>query len=105
MIATLPDATHIPAKEWQSQAACTNYPADLFFPNDYDSPQSRMQVRIARSVCAACPVLAACLVAAVEQEGARHAKHRHGIWGGTTPSERYYYHRRQATAERQQDAA
>ncbi|MFH9575058.1 WhiB family transcriptional regulator [Streptomyces sp. NPDC017454] len=69
---------------WQGRAACAlavearNDP-DLFFPSKYASEQ---RIRLAKEICALCPVKVACLEAALESRDAA------GIRGGLTEEER-----------------
>jgi WhiB family redox-sensing transcriptional regulator len=60
--------------------ACADDP-ELFFPISYGRAADK-QIAAAKAVCGPCPVRAACLQAALDNE------HRDGIWGGTTPDER-----------------
>lgn len=65
--------------DWREQAACADYPNQLFFP----PPDAGDDVvERATSVCAVCPVLDDCLEYALE------TNQRAGIWGGTTEDER-----------------
>ena len=43
----------------------------------------------AKAWCDACPVQTACLLAALDLEGDARRDERFGMWGGTTPRERY----------------
>lgn len=62
--------------DWQSLAACTGADPDLFFP---DRGELALAAKV---VCAACPVREQCLAhALIFHED-------HGVWGGTTPTER-----------------
>ncbi|MGI8663089.1 MAG: WhiB family transcriptional regulator [Acidimicrobiales bacterium] len=62
--------------DWQSLAACTGADPDLFFP---DRGELALAAKV---VCAVCPVREQCLAhALVFHED-------HGVWGGTTPTER-----------------
>lgn len=56
---------------------------EIFFPEDYTDPTVRdSAIKTAKSLCRACPVQLQCF------EYAIIAKERHGVWGGTLPSER-----------------
>lgn len=75
----------IPARHrgWVFRAACRGADPNLFFAEAgnghmYDSDP---RVQEAKSYCRRCPVSNQCLFAAVRDE-------EHGVWGGTTPSER-----------------
>ena len=57
---------------------CTNYP-DLFFPEHYANV---WDVKIARDMCAGCPIVAACAEYGIKNEL------EHGIYGGLTVRER-----------------
>lgn len=58
-----------------NHAACIGHPdPDAWFP-DHDSPGGN-HGRAARAVCAGCPALEPCLVAALQR------RETHGIWGG-----------------------
>lgn len=63
---------------------CTNTDADLWFPDDSDRGQSdtRMRYRVAKKLCAQCPVQQLCLEYALLQP------ETDGMWGGLTPVER-----------------
>jgi hypothetical protein len=75
---------------WEEFATChvENVDGDLFYPDSYTSPAGEKQVEKARTYCDRCPVAEACLQAALDKEGQRDAKERHGIRGGCIPSER-----------------
>lgn len=53
---------------------------------------------MARAMCSACPFTTECLTVALEREKGQPLAYRHGIWGGTTPSQR-------AAMDREGDAA
>ncbi|MEV7770470.1 WhiB family transcriptional regulator [Kitasatospora sp. NPDC086791] len=76
---------------WGALGACCDeeIDGDLFYPVSYTSPEGRDQVEEARKVCGRCPVAAACLQDALDREGQKDTKSRHGICGGRTPRERY----------------
>lgn len=67
--------------EKESKAACREYDPELWFPAS-DSGWGAAQATQAKAVCAACPVIDACLDWALEHSV------EHGIWGGTTEGER-----------------
>jgi WhiB family redox-sensing transcriptional regulator len=60
---------------WTKQAACRGQTAVMFSEEPADQ-------QTARDLCAGCPVVIHCAVAAVRRN------ERYGIWGGWTPSER-----------------
>lgn len=56
---------------------------DLWHPPGQESPEQRRQREAhAKQICAACPLQAHCLTAAIDLDS------DHGIWGGLTPEER-----------------
>jgi WhiB family transcriptional regulator, redox-sensing transcriptional regulator len=61
---------------WQSRTACRNADTALFFPDRGEN------ATLAKAVCRACPVKAACL------EYALLAGEKYGVWGMTSESER-----------------
>ena len=69
------------AREWRQRAACLSEDPDLFFPVSETGP-SRFQIWDAKQICHACPVQWTCLTWALQNSMT------HGIWGGTTGSER-----------------
>jgi WhiB family redox-sensing transcriptional regulator len=71
---------------WAEFATChaEDVDGDLFYPVSYSSPE----VEEARKICGRCPVADACLQDALDKEGQKDAKSRHGICGGRTPRER-----------------
>jgi Transcription factor WhiB len=98
----LPEQTEPP---WWHRAACraaialgAATLADFFPPSDHDDGKQRSNAYdAARRICAACPVTAECLDAAMLEEAGETK--RHGMRGGLCPSERYRLakrHRRRA---------
>lgn len=82
--APLPEA---PAKGWEKYSACRGEDPELFYPASYSTGRGRVQDAEAKAVCGRCPVRALCLAAALRrEEGASSAD---GIYGGTTPQERW----------------
>lgn len=65
--------------EWRLVALCRSGAVDM-----YSSDTEGM-----RRVCAACPARVPCLRYALRAERGLGVKHRHGMWGGRTPRERY----------------
>jgi WhiB family redox-sensing transcriptional regulator len=61
---------------WMDDGLCAQTDPALFFPESGESP------RLARSICAECPVRDLCLAWALDHD------ERFGIFGGTTPAER-----------------
>lgn len=73
-------------ERWQEQALCREYDVLLFFPPEDDG---RLQsYSEAKAICAACPVRALCLEAAMTREGNAAHHFRAGVWGGLTPNQR-----------------
>jgi WhiB family transcriptional regulator, redox-sensing transcriptional regulator len=73
----VPPTMHKPSElEWMFEASCRGMDADLFFPPS-DGDDS-----LAKEICAACPVRAACLGFALENH------ERFGVWGGLGEKER-----------------
>jgi WhiB family redox-sensing transcriptional regulator len=62
--------------EWMADGKCRQYPPETFFPRDGTG------VIIAQKICATCPVVAECLVYALDN----HIDH--GVWGGKSERER-----------------
>lgn len=81
------DTTH-----WRDEAACRDYPnADLFFAT---GESGAADVARAKAICAGCPVVAECLVYAVE------TAQTYGVWGGMDADERRLIRRRWLAAMR-----
>jgi WhiB family redox-sensing transcriptional regulator len=62
--------------EWHKDAACSDYPAELWFPRQPEKAAAAIEV------CAECPVKRECLDHALTN-GIEH-----GTWGGLTPGGR-----------------
>jgi WhiB family redox-sensing transcriptional regulator len=71
----------MPTYDWRHRAACRDQDPELFFPVSDIGPGARQAER-AKAVCARCPVRAQCLEYALDN-GLDH-----GIYGGTSESER-----------------
>lgn len=55
----------------------------MFFPADEECPQQRQhRERIAKAICAACPVRQPCAVHALAH------RELHGVWGGLSEADR-----------------
>lgn len=79
------------ATDWRASALCAT-PAGRrinWFPN----PSDERGIAKAQAVCAACPVAAACLRDALNQEGGSHPEYRWGVRGGLTGDQRFNRHR------------
>ena len=69
---------------WSDHAACKGQDTAKFFPN----PSDHEAANWALAWCEACPVRQSCLLSALSTE-LDGSDMKHGIWGGTTPAERY----------------
>ena len=65
-----------PAPDWMAEAACAEADPELFYPTHSAT------TRIAKRICAVCPVQAECLAHALAID------ERFGIWGGQAPRSR-----------------
>jgi WhiB family redox-sensing transcriptional regulator len=69
--------------EWQYLSACRGVDPETFFSPEHErGPRRRAREASAKSLCALCPVVAACL---------RHAldvREPYGVWGGLNSTER-----------------
>ena len=63
-------------RSWRSAAACSGVDPEIFYP------VSDEEADVAKSVCAQCDVMEACL------EYALASREREGVWGGATERER-----------------
>jgi WhiB family redox-sensing transcriptional regulator len=59
---------------WMSEAACSEYPGDMWFVEE----GGRGHLEDAKRICNGCPVQAECLTAALAN------KEVHGMWAGKT---------------------
>ncbi|WP_167459156.1 MULTISPECIES: WhiB family transcriptional regulator [Streptomyces] len=85
--------------QWAALAACTGHDTNLWFPEDHDQPTDDARAE-ALSICATCPVRAACLDAALDEEGGIKPASRNGIRGGMTREQRHNAYRSRARAAR-----
>ena len=69
------------SSRWWELAACKDADPDLFFPVSEIGP-GRRQAAAAKAVCATCGVRQLCL------DYALATRQVHGVWGGTTESDR-----------------
>jgi hypothetical protein len=80
---TVPDTRRTP--DWRDDALCASPDyadhRDLWFP----LPGDKAAAEMAKAICKTCPVLAACLAAALDEEGTRGVESRHGIRGALSP--------------------
>jgi WhiB family transcriptional regulator, redox-sensing transcriptional regulator len=76
--------------DWRQRAACRDEDPELFFPVSDTGPGAR-QAEQAKAVCARCPVRELCLDYALD------SGLDHGIFGGTTETERRELRRRTRT--------
>lgn len=81
----IPAGTPVP---WRDLALCRQTDPDLWHPAG-TGPQAAAQTRQAQQICARCPVIEACLRAALDIERGAGAARRHGIWGGLTARQRH----------------
>jgi len=69
--------------EWQYQSACRSLPSEMFFhPDGERGPRRKARENAAKTVCASCPVIAACRAQALA------VQEPYGIWGGLSEDER-----------------
>ena len=70
--------------EWQYQAACKGLATDIFFYSDRErGPKRAKREKIAKAICATCPVIKEC------RDQALRLAEPYGIWGGLTQEERF----------------
>jgi WhiB family redox-sensing transcriptional regulator len=70
--------------EWQYQAACKGLATDIFFYSDRErGPKRAKREKIAKAICATCPVIKEC------RDQALRLAEPFGIWGGLTQEERF----------------
>lgn len=68
---------------WDNTAVCATSDPELWF-----SPISPEQ-RLAQKFCQNCPIIDQCLDYAMRAEHGLPQRSRFGVWGGTTPHQRY----------------
>ena len=81
--------------DWRLSAACRKVDPEVFFPTSVLGADAPRQERIAKDVCACCPVVEDCLRYALDTDD------QHAVMGGTTPRER---HAMKDTAETRRQA-
>ncbi|OLS99919.1 hypothetical protein BJF90_37500 [Pseudonocardia sp. CNS-004] len=68
---------------WRRQALCAGVDTAMFFPADDERlPQQHRRERVAKAICAACPVRRPCAVYALVH------RELHGVWGGLSEADR-----------------
>lgn len=83
---------------WRDRAACRSEDPELFFPIGENGP-ALLQIEEAKTVCRRCPVIDSCLTWALD------TGQQHGVWGGTSESERRSIKRREQRARNQRAAS
>jgi WhiB family redox-sensing transcriptional regulator len=69
--------------EWQFEGACNEADPEAFFsPQSERGARRRQREATAKSFCARCPVVQACLQHALD------VRESHGVWGGLNTDER-----------------
>lgn len=70
-------------RSWHRHALCCGVVTDVFFPAEEECPpQRRHRERVAKAICAACPVRQPCAVHALAH------RELHGVWGGLSEADR-----------------
>jgi WhiB family redox-sensing transcriptional regulator len=87
------------APHWSDRAVCRELDdRSIFFPEDFPKGLVLLVTREAKAVCARCPVVQACLEAALERP------EPNGVWGGLDKDERKAFRRRQQRSARRRTA-
>lgn len=73
-------------ENWRAQANCAGY--EDVYDRLADTALPGSDLKLARSICGACPVAAECLKLALAVEGTSADQYRHGVFAGTTPVQR-----------------
>ena len=69
--------------DWQMDAACRGVDSEMFFhPEGERGGAKEARERVAKALCATCPVIAECRAHALK------VREPFGVWGGLTESER-----------------
>jgi len=71
-------------RHWRTRALCADLNPEIFYP--VDLTPTAPAVQLAKRICVACPVQAACLLDTMAGEDPAR---RWGVIGATTPHERY----------------
>ncbi|WP_067233884.1 WhiB family transcriptional regulator [Streptomyces longwoodensis] len=91
---TLPRAPH-----WSDQGACRDAEdITVFFPEDFPTGVAVLLVKEAKRICVGCPVIEACLNAAMS------GPEQYGVWGGLDAKERQLMRRREQRRRRRETA-
>ena len=93
--------------EQLNEAACKNLPPGIFMPTNPGGPNTShydSNIRLAKSVCARCPIRVACLAEALEHEYPSaqrpgNAYHQQVVAGGMTTEERRAERNRRARGQ------
>jgi hypothetical protein len=72
-----------PPEAWVFRASCKSDP-ELFFD------EHKNNIKHAKQICAACPVLRQCQAWGLDNERGKSLSFRHGVIGGMTPEERVW---------------
>lgn len=76
------------AEAWKNLARCRNLPLSSFFPSDrakaYSKAYQAEVKELREQYCWQCPVRVTCFEYAMSNEHSR----AHGVWAGTTPTDR-----------------
>ena len=88
-----PLAGHVQPGDFRHRAACRRVDPEVFFPAAESGPRYEARVRIAKAVCAGCPVREQCLTWALSALP-------DGIAGGMTEQERRIERARRARTRR-----
>jgi WhiB family redox-sensing transcriptional regulator len=83
----------LPSQDWRHRAACHDLDPELFFPIGISEAAMR-EIRLAKTVCARCPVHVECL------RWALASGQEFGVWGGLSEAERRSVRRRMARVSR-----
>jgi WhiB family redox-sensing transcriptional regulator len=78
----------VPVPRDIDKTPCQKNDPEIWFPSGENLPEDTEKIKLAKSLCAQCHESTKCLSFAVTN------RVRHGIWGGTTESERWSLIRR-----------
>ena len=77
--------------DWQMDAACRGVDSEMFFhPEGERGGAKEARERVAKALCASCPVMVQCRAHALK------VREPFGVWGGLTESERSVIYQEQA---------